>query len=210
VIPVAPIAVNTEIGRVAETVERILARRETRKYNAWADLRDDLEATVKLVGETNQLYTRVLRRAKSQRRGGRDDFEDIAQELRDFLEDDTLLEKLTNLQQVIAVASQEHKYIRGPRRKAIASDLRGLERAVNAYIEHLTAIRNGELPHDSQDVPLWNMSSVLAALEAGELPEGLSIQELCEEAIRNRRTDLALSISGLAGSAKQHIRGKWL
>jgi hypothetical protein len=207
--PLIPLPVGLDPGRLAETVDRALDRRTKRKENAWADLVDDLEATAKLVEGINKLYTKLLEGVKSQTRSRTTDPYDLAQQLREFLDDDTLLEKLAELQKVIAVASQERRFIRGPRRKAITDDLRGLEQATNNYIKHLNAIRVGKVPRNTQGAPLWNMSSVITALETGELPEGLSLQELCDEAIHNRGTDLTLPIRELSGSATQHIRGKY-
>jgi hypothetical protein len=203
---VIPVPVNTELGRIAEAVERILARRAGREQETWANLADDLEAVVLIAGRINTLYVDLLADIQSSAEttdDGADEQADPIQEVRVFLRDDHLIGLLTELHGRVQAASQ-NRNLRRRRFREVVAALRGLERAIDAYLNHLRAVQGSEAQTDSQGARLWNLSDVLKALEGHE--QELSVPALCEEAIRNRRNDLTYAIDHLAGVATQHIR----
>jgi hypothetical protein len=208
-LPLIPVPIKVEAGRAAEAVEEILARRESREEDAWQNVLDDLEATRLLVEKINTLYIAVLDdvQALAPRLSENDEHRTmVLDQVDDFLREDSLFGTLRMLLGRIAATSQS-RGLRGRRHRDFVTELRAIERAVDAYLAHLDRLQAGEVPADAEGNPLWNLVSVRAAL-VGDEPLPLSV--LCEEAIRNRRRDLKYAVDGLTGKAEQHIRTRFL
>jgi hypothetical protein len=205
---VVPVPVNIELGRIVEVAEKILARRDERDREVWADLADELEALAVVVRRVNKLYEDVLAGIQNNPPRSTRARDRAIEDARAFLRDDDIIGILTQLQGHVQAASQSHtinrRRFRGQEYRNLASALRGLERATEAYLNHLRQIQNHEVQTDSAGARLWNLADVLKALEGEEAD--IPLGELCEEAIRNRRTDLVYAISRLTGQARQHIK----
>lgn len=126
----------------------------------------------------------------------------ISEQIHHFLRDDQIIERITAIHGRVSSASHLRTFLPGKFRDAVTA-LRGLERAVNAYLSYLHELQSGEISHGPNKEPLWNLTTVLDALENGEGP--MPLRDLCEEAIRNRRSDLILAVQEMAGQARQSI-----
>ena len=199
----APIEINTEFGRVFELAGNILARREDRKQDYWADLEDDLEALRVIVSKADALYVELLQDIQwSDADGTEIDRDVLLKEVDNFISQDQLTQLLYMLQGRIEAQSHRKTFGR-PTYRRLVSALRGLDSSVTGYLEHLQALRDGAQMYDSRGVRLWTLADVRTALQTGEKEPPLRI--LCEEAIRNRRLDLVHAINGLVGRASGSI-----
>ncbi len=208
VVPVPVIEVDLELGRIAEVVSGILGRRQQRKQDVLADLEDDLEAVGVIVSRMNRLYVDLLEEVQWNAIGSGSELEnrdEFIQQIHHFLHEDVLVSRLIELRGRIQAASQSRRF-RWRRSRDMVTGLRGLDQAISAYLGFLEAVQKNEIQRDSNEMPLWNLSTVLRLLEAEENPAELSLRELCEEAIRNRRIDLVHAIDDLQGQAVQHVR----
>jgi hypothetical protein len=199
----APVEISTELGRVFDLANNILARREQREQNYWANLQDDLEALRVIVSQLDALYVELLQDIQwSDADGTEIDRDALLREVDDFIYQDRLTQLLITLQARIEAQSHSRTFMR-PTRRQLVSALRGLDFSVTSYLEHLEILKSDSPMHDSQGAPLPTLADVRTALRTGETE--LPLRVLCEEAIRNRRLDLVHSINSLVGSATGSI-----
>jgi hypothetical protein len=207
-----PIKIDVELGRIAEVVSGILERRANRELKFWADLEDDLEAIGVIITQFDRLYVELLEDIQWRQHGSNDEVanrQQLIEQIHHFQHADELVAQLVELHGRVEVASQLRDLLPWKYRQ-LRSALRGLDRAIESYLQHMGDIREGDVPVDSKEKPLWNLATVLQCLESGENASGLSLRELCEEAISNRRLDLVLAVRELIGQATQRLRRQQL
>jgi hypothetical protein len=206
-IPIA-LEVDPGIGPIVGAAEKYAARREKRKNDAWGEVKDDIEAISAIVSKTDDLYVRLLARIQHHARTTDDNSAErdiLIEEVHHFIHDEHIPQLLTDLNSRVASASRQRKLsLKRQKYRDAANSLRALERATDLYLKYLRGIHNGKVPRDTNKEPLWNLASVLAQLESGE--GELSLYDHCEEAIRNRPSDLIYAVRGMAGKSIGDIR----
>jgi hypothetical protein len=202
---IAPINVNTELGRIVEAVDKIFQRRGERQREQWEDLQDVVEAIGLIVDQYSDLYVTLLIEIQwtmADPDAPEDDRRQLARLAQEFLTDDRLINKLAELRGSLQVASTDRK-IASSRHRPLATQMRGLERSTTSYMNHLLAMKAGTQQFDSGGVRLWNLWDALLWLQ-GDVRE-IPIRDLTEEAIRNRRSDLTLAIHALVGQVHRQV-----
>lgn len=205
------IEIDPGIGAIVEAAEKLAARRERRKNEVWAEVKDDIEAISMIVRTTDELYLGLLGRiqhaAASRNNMPNRTRAELIEEVHHFTHDQRIRGLLIELGERIAVASRQPALrLNWQKRRDAANALRSLERATDLYVKYLREIHETKVPQDASKQPLWNLASLLRYLETGESESGLSLYDHCEEVIRNRRSDILDSVHRMAGRSTGHIR----
>lgn len=207
--PIPALEIDLGIGELFAAAERRGARREKRRNDTWGEVKDDIEAIADIVSRSDDLYLGLLERIQHAAVSDQDvpDRAVLIEEVHRFIHDERIPRLLIDLNSRIAVASRHRKLrLKWQKYREISNSLRSLERASDLYVKYLREINKGKVPQDTNKEPLWNLASVLAHLETGESESGLSLYDHCEEAIRNRRSDIIDAVQGMAGRSIGNIR----
>lgn len=208
-ISVITIEVSPELGAIVEAAGKILERRQKRQDDFWADLEDDLELSRLIVKELNDLYGRTLNDIQVSL--GRQNSAKVRSaaliNARAFLRNDTLIGMMVDLKGRFVAASQDNK-LGGRRYRRIGEAVYGVHDALDVYISHLRSMQDEQPQFMKDEVRRWTLAEVKQALEGKDV--GLSLDVLCEKAIRNRHKEAVYSIDGLVGEATQKIRNRKL